>query len=233
MLHLTKAQQRARIREVLERQNDDDLAALQEEAQELALAALELDKQETGMSPGERVIDHLRYHANEAKVLDLPVRGRRLRDWLPPSYDEHVWNLRYGGHVEELHAELSQLGDIPLGAKLSIGRDWYEKCKAEEAWDSNDDTRVATLLMEAQLDMLERPFASIASLGAKPPTTRAERIEHLVDFFEMIVRGQRRLARMERLEEYQWGFIPAPPPQPTEGDDRASAADIYVPPALR
>jgi hypothetical protein len=170
---------------------------------------------------------------NEAKVLDLPVRGRRLRDWLPPSYDEHVWDLRYGGHVEQLHARLSRLGDIPLGAKLSIGKDWYEKCKAEEAWDSNDDTRVATLLMEAQLDMLEGPFASIASLGAKPPTTRAERIEHLADFFEMMMRGQRRLARMERLEEYRWGFIPAPPPQPAEGGDRASAADIYVPPALR
>jgi hypothetical protein len=74
------------------------------------------------------------------------------------------------------------------------------KSVKRKSWYSNDDTRVATLIMEAQLDMLERPFASIASLGAKPPTN-LERIEASVDFFEMRMRGERRLARMERFAE--------------------------------
>jgi hypothetical protein len=77
------------------------------------------------------------------------------------------------------------LGTSPLEAKLSIGTRWYEECKAaeEDNWDSDDDTRVATLLMEAQLDMLEGRLFS----GAKPPANRAERIEALMGFYELII----------------------------------------------
>jgi hypothetical protein len=185
----TKAHKRARIREILDGQSDDEIAALLKEMQDLSLAGLQIFKQRAGMTPGEIIVDRLRYQPHAHEVLRLPLRGRPLRDWLPPSYDEHVWRLRRGGHVDQLHARLSEVGG-PLGPKVLIGKRWYEECKAEEEWHADDDTRVATLLLEAQLDMLERPFASIASLGSKSPT-RSERIETLVRFFEMMLNGKR------------------------------------------
>src|SRR5262245_54523460 len=83
--------------------------------------------------------------------------------------------------------------DIPLDAKLSIGQRIYNGCKAAEEVCSNDDTRVATLLAEAQLEMLRDPFAAFASLrsGNEPPPSRAQRIEALVEFFEMMMPGRR------------------------------------------
>jgi hypothetical protein len=119
------------------------------------------------------------------------VRGRRVLDWLPRSH--YIPHPKPGrgrplGYVNKpLRVERALGDDIPLEAKLSIGERMYEECRAEEARCSNDDTRVATLLLEAQLDMLKVSAASLASRGPAKHLTREQRIEALADFFWMLM----------------------------------------------
>jgi hypothetical protein len=204
----TKAQKRARIGEMLNSQSDDDLAALLQAAVDLMIEGVRRHEQERGMTAGETIVARLSW-GYEDDILDFPLRGRRVREWLPRSY--YIPRSGGGGRglppgyvCRPLPVERIWW-DIPLDAKLSIGQRIYNGCKAAEEACSNDDTRVATLLAEAQLEMLRDPFAAFASLrsGNEPPPSRAQRIEALVEFFEMMMPGRRSGGRGGA-----WGRVP-------------------------
>jgi hypothetical protein len=217
-----KALKRAQIEGFLGSKSDDELAELMEAAWRLALETMEQVERQTGMTVGEGIVRRLHRWGCHKEILDFPVRGRRVRDWLPRShYIPHPKSGR-GRPLGYVNAPLrvehaDALGqDIPLGAKLSIGERMYEECRAEEARCSNDDTRVATLLLEAQLDMLKVSAASLASRGPAKQLARAERIEALADFFEMLRKGRRRqrisgraFALLEQAFDWTGGRDPA------------------------
>jgi hypothetical protein len=195
-LELTGTQKMFLLRDFLDSLSDEDLATLCDDDRTAAILGRRrnvpdevgwLLLRDSDLTLGEFILTGMR----NADVLKLPVRGRRLRDWLPPSYDGHVHTLRnsHHVHVKEL-CRHPRLRDGSLATKIAVVKRDYEQAQAREAARvADDDARVATLLLEAQWNMLERPIASLATLASlsKPPTTRAERIETLMHGFAIIV----------------------------------------------
>ena len=197
MTKMTKAQRSeklAEVRAILETHSDTEIAEMANEALAMIGKALAMVEQEPGCTIGELVIDQVA--CSQGKVLDMPLRGGKLKDFLPPSYAQRgiSRSMQCGAYFAEFESPLLGFRDVPLEAKISIIKRVYSDRKADVEKSPNDDAkRVKLLVAEAQHDLLTNPFRN-----SRFPATRVGQLALLMGFFDMASQRPKRLRWMTR-----------------------------------